>query len=242
MDADHCNVPINLSTLLNHFNKELVSYIHWPPPPLEKCNCLNTHNNVPTPSQEWHSLPFPDLMAHIPYQFYMKLCEIFLLTQNISKYWIQEDCFFKNNLVLSVVKCPPFLFLNWIIFSTPFEHMKFPTFSWLFDPFPNPSWLFQPIPLPFQGRKKLKSDSWLLQDFPYLWEPCHNDFFNPCNKCKVRGTIQKMGVIPRIDFFPPSCFFPTAPLNDLGNVYMKIRHWLQSFSNLYLLCGIMIYC
>ncbi len=36
-------------------------------------------------------------MAHIPYQFYMILCEIFLLTENISKYWIQDDMVFLNN-------------------------------------------------------------------------------------------------------------------------------------------------
>ncbi len=77
----------------------------------------------PDPSQ--NEIP---LMAHIPYQFYMQLCEIFLLTENISKYWIQEDIFELS-----------------YIFHT-FENMKFPTFSWLFDPFPNPSWLCQPIP------------------------------------------------------------------------------------------------
>ncbi len=45
-------------------------------------------------SLEWNSLPFPDLMANIPYQFYMKLCEIFLLTEIISTYWIWEDMVF----------------------------------------------------------------------------------------------------------------------------------------------------
>ncbi len=76
--------------------------------------------SVPIPFPEWNSLPFPDLMAHIPYQFYMKLCEIFLLTENISKYWIREDIYFYNNLVLSVIKYPPFCF--WI--ELYFPHLR----------------------------------------------------------------------------------------------------------------------
>ncbi len=111
-------------------------------------------------------------MAHIPYQFCMKLCEIFL--QRISQNIGYERTWFSNNLVLSVVKYPTFC-LNELsyIFHT-FENIKFPTFSWLFDSFPNPSWLCQPIPYLFKALNK--SDSWLFQDFPYPWEPCVNDF------------------------------------------------------------------
>ncbi len=50
--------------------------------------------SVSTPFPKWHSLPFPDFMSHISYQFCMKLFEIFLLTENISKYWKWEDMVF----------------------------------------------------------------------------------------------------------------------------------------------------
>ncbi len=40
------------------------------------------------------ALLFPNFMTHSPYQFCMKLCEIILLTENISKYWIQEAIVF----------------------------------------------------------------------------------------------------------------------------------------------------
>ncbi len=106
----------------------------------------------PHPSQNEIPYLFPTFswLDDIPYQFYMKLCEIFLLTENISKYCIQNHMFFFNNLVPSVVKYLLFVFKLSHIFHT-FENMKFPTFSWLFDPFPNPSWLCQPIPYLFKA-------------------------------------------------------------------------------------------
>ncbi len=83
-------------------------------------------------------------MAHVPYQFYMKLCEFFFTYREYFKILETRGHFFFYNLVLSVVKYLLFVFELSYIFHT-FKNMKFPTFSWLFDPFPNPSWLCQPI-------------------------------------------------------------------------------------------------
>ncbi len=63
---------------------------------------------------------------------------------------------------------PHFVFELSYIFYT-FENMKFPTFSWLFDPFHNPPWLCQTILYLFKTVIFLKSDSLIFQDFPYLW-------------------------------------------------------------------------
>ncbi len=51
---------------------------------------------VLTPKMKFHtfSLLFPDFITYIPYQFCMKLCEIILLAENISKYWIQDAIVF----------------------------------------------------------------------------------------------------------------------------------------------------
>ncbi len=115
------------------------------------------------------SLHFPDLMAHIPYQFYMKLCEIFLLTGNISKYWIQEDMFFLTIWFCLWSNIPLFVFELSYIFHT-FENMKFPKFSWLLTYFPTLPDFVSKFPT-FQGLQKFKPDSWFFQDFPYQWEP-----------------------------------------------------------------------
>ncbi len=125
--------------------------------------------SVPTLFPEWNSLPFPDLMAYIPYQFYMKLCEIFLLTKNMSKYWIQEDILF-NNLVQSVVNYPPFCFWIELYFSHIRKH-EIPYIFLTFWPISQPFLTLLANSLPFQGIKKIKSDSWLFQDFPSPWEP-----------------------------------------------------------------------
>ncbi len=90
-------------------------------------------------------------MTHIPYQFWMKLCYLLRIFQNIG----YQSLRFSNNLVLSagqIWNIPPFALTNWGIFHT-FENMKFPTFYWPFDPFPNPSWLCQPIPYVFKALK-----------------------------------------------------------------------------------------
>ncbi len=113
-------------------------------------------------------LLFPDLMADIPYQFYIKLCEIFLLREYFKIFDMIGHVIF-NNFVLSNV--PLFVFELSYIFHT-FENMTCPKFSWLFDPLPNLSWLCQPIHYLFEDLNKFNSDSWLFQDFPYLWEPC----------------------------------------------------------------------
>ncbi len=85
----------------------------------------------PHPSQNeilYRFPTFPDLMAHIPYQFYMKLCEIFLLTEKILKILDMRGHVFFYILDLSVIKYPLFVFELSYIFHT-FENMKFPTFS-----------------------------------------------------------------------------------------------------------------
>ncbi len=100
----------------------------------------------PHPSQNENLYFFPDLMTHIPYKFCMKLCKIFLLTENISKYWIWENMVFHQfSSVCGQISHFLFQWIQLYIFYT-FENIKFSIFSWHFNPFPNPSWLCQPIP------------------------------------------------------------------------------------------------
>ncbi len=105
---------------------------------------------VPTPFPEWNSLPFPyfflTLWPTFPTNFTWNCVKSFYLQRIFRNIGYERTFIFFNNLVLSVVKYPPFCF--WIFHN--FENLKFPTFSWPFDPFPNPSWLCQPIPYLFK--------------------------------------------------------------------------------------------
>ncbi len=133
-------------------------------------SCMQCSQTLPRMKFLTYSLLFPDLMANIPYQFCMELCEIFLLAENISKYWIQEDIFFFLTIWLCLwSNIPLFVFELSYIFHI-FENMKFPTFSWLFDPFPNPLWLCKPIPYLFKAFKFFN----LIPDFFKIFPPCGN--------------------------------------------------------------------
>ncbi len=124
------------------------------------------------------SLLFPDLMAHIPCQFYTKLCEIFLLTENISKYWIREDMFFLTIWFCLWSNIPLFCFWIEIYFPHIRKH-EIPYIFQTFWPISHPFLTLSANSLPFQCRTKFKSDSWLFQDFPYPWEPWRQEWSSP---------------------------------------------------------------
>ncbi len=130
---------------------------------------------VPTPFPEWNSLPFPYFFQTwwptFPTNFTWNCVKSFYLWRIFQKYWIWEDMFFFNNLVLSVVKYPPFNF--WIELYFPhLQKHEIPYIFLTFSPISQPFLTLSANSLPLQGLKKIKSDSWLFQDFPYPWEPC----------------------------------------------------------------------
>ncbi len=133
---------------------------------------VNVTNSVPTPFPEWNSLPFPYFFLTwwptFPTNFTWN-CEKLFYLQKICQNIGYERTLFLNNLVLSVIKYP---FCFWI--ELYFPHLRkqenLPFIFLTFWPISQP---FLTLSLsPFQGIKKLKSDSWLFQDFPYQWEPC----------------------------------------------------------------------
>ncbi len=128
-------------------------------------------HSVLTPFPVWNSLPFPYFFltwwTTFPTNFIWNCVKSFYLQRIFQNIGYKRTWFF-NNLVLSVFELS-------YIFHT-FENMKFPTFSWLFDPFPNPSWLCQPIPYLFQALKNLN----LIPDFFKIFltrgNPASNEF------------------------------------------------------------------
>ncbi len=81
----------------------------------------------------------------------------------------------KGHVFLTIWFClwsniPFFVFELSYIFHT-FENTKFPTFSWLFDPFPNHSGLCQPIPYLFKALKHLNLIPDFFKIFPTLGNP-----------------------------------------------------------------------
>ncbi len=129
--------------------------------------------SVPTPFPE--ILCHPHLMANIPNQFYMKMCEIVSL-RAYFKILNTRGCFFLTIWFCLWSNVPLFVFEFSYIFHT-FENMKFLTFFWLFDRFPNTSRLCQPIPYLFKALKK----SNLIPDFFKIFPNHGNSAVEGCN-------------------------------------------------------------
>ncbi len=109
------------------------------------------------------SLLFPDLMANIPYQFYMKLCEIFLLRQYFKILDTRGHGFlYQFGSVCGQISPPPF-FLIELYFPHLWKH-EIPNIFLTYLPILQPFRTLSANSLPFQGHKTFKSDSWLFQD------------------------------------------------------------------------------
>ncbi len=108
-----------------------------------------------------HSLPI--LYEIVWNHFYLQR-----IYQNIG----YERTWFSNNLVLSVVTYHTFCFKELSYIFHTFENMKFPKLFFYFLTHSQPFLTLSANSLPFQGLKKFKTDSWLFQDFAYLWETC----------------------------------------------------------------------
>ncbi len=104
-----------------------------------------------------------------PYQFCMKLFEIFFTYREYLKILDTRSYSFLtiwfclwSNIIFIVL-------MNWVC-----QHLWKHEIPYLFLTFWPISQHFVTLSansLPFQGLKKMKSDSWLFQDFPYQWEP-----------------------------------------------------------------------
>ncbi len=119
-------------------------------------------DNVPTPFPEWNSLPFPYFFLTwwptFPTNFTGNCVKSFYLQRIFQNIGYKKTFFKQFGSVCGQIS--PFVFELSYIFHT-LENMKFPTFSWLFDPFPNPFWFCQPIPYVFKALKILN----LIPDF-----------------------------------------------------------------------------
>ncbi len=118
---------------------------------------FSANYGVPTPLPRMKFLPFPYFFMTwwptFPTNFTWNCVKSFYLQRIFQNIGYKRTCF------LTIWFClwsniPLFVFELSYIFHT-FENMKFPTFSWPFDPFPKPSWLCQPIPYLFKALKKL---------------------------------------------------------------------------------------
>ncbi len=121
----------------------------------------------PHPSLNEIPYLFPDLIAHIPYYFYMKSFYLQRIFQNIG----YAETYFILTIWIFLWSYSSFLFLNWVIFSTPsktWNSLHFPDFLTHIPTLPD---FVSQFPTFSGSSKKKKSDSWLFQDFPYPWEP-----------------------------------------------------------------------
>ncbi len=125
-----------------------------------------THYRVPTPLPGLNSLPFPDILTTIPFQFCIKFCVK------------------SSHVNIASFKIPYFLYwMNSVLFVTPLPAWTSLTFPWLIDPFLNPSWLCQPIPYLFTGFPR---------SVPFHWSDtiCIVDTFNRYSVCiKETGNL-----------------------------------------------------
>ncbi len=123
-----------------HKMSPLIANGIWQSINIDYCICIN---RVLTPLPWLNSLPFPDILTCIPYQFCMKFC---VKSSHINIEYCLYELIMRYFSTFASMKFPTF---PWLIY--PFPNCcdfvsQFPTFPWLIYPFPNCSWLCQPVP------------------------------------------------------------------------------------------------